>query len=439
MADLLAELVRAGRETNPDFFVVPNWGASARVVGAGSRIRSGKSAVVWRRAATLQLFEEDHPAGYAGPRDVLSYLLQYNYGLGLGIRPAMLSYGTTRGHVELGYAEAAAGGGGPYVESTAAYPEVRKKWRAFFETNRDLFAGFRLTAPVGLVFSTDEPRYGNDKHLRQVFALSRALYAMHIPFAVVPAENLDAAQLMRHKLLVVPWVQHLSDDQLAQLKKFVRQGGRLLTDATCGARDLLDVPRHPAFAGESVSQLDQMPPHFGPGKGGVVLLKSFEELVPRREFALVDALEVRDQKAFAARLQEICSRTPDIEGEKRFRQWFTSLAEVEPTAAEEARDVQTVAYERLGDHEGSLLVHAVRYATPTSETGASVIQPAPLELVVPLPAGWELQKAFVRRPDGPPEPAKTRVNAGTVRCELPAFEFYSMLHLQLKRAAGTVK
>jgi hypothetical protein len=121
IADLLTELARAGREVNPNFFVVPNWGASARVAGAGSRIRSGKSAGVWRRAANLQLFEEDHPAGYAGPRDVISYLLQYNYGLALGIRPAMLSYGTTRGHVELGYAEAAAGGGGPYVESTAAY------------------------------------------------------------------------------------------------------------------------------------------------------------------------------------------------------------------------------------------------------------------------------------------------------------------------------
>jgi hypothetical protein len=281
----------------------------------------------------------------------------------------------------------------------------------------------------------DEPRYGNDKHLRQVFALSRAFYAMHIPFAVVPAENLDAAQLMRHRVLAVPWLQHLSDDQLAQLKKFVRRGGRLLTDATCGERDLLDSPRQSAFARASVSQVDRMPPHFRPGKGGVVLLNSFEELVPQHEFALVDALEVRDQGAFAARLPELCSRTPDLESEKRFRQWFTSLAGVELSLVEEARDVHTVAYERFGDHEGSLIVHAVRYAAPTSGTGASVLEPAPLKLVIPLPSGWELQKAFVRRPEGPPELAKTSVNPGSVRCELPAFEFYSMLHLQLKRLA----
>jgi hypothetical protein len=105
---------------------------------------------------------------------------------------------------------------------------------------------------VGLIFSVDEPRYGNDQHLRQVFAISRALYGLHIPFAAVSAEDLAAGQFARPKVLVAAPLEHLSDAQLARLETFARDGGRLLIDATCGVRDLLDLPRQGPFAGTHV-------------------------------------------------------------------------------------------------------------------------------------------------------------------------------------------
>jgi hypothetical protein len=432
IANLLTELSRVGRETQPDFFVVPSWGASARVSGAAGRVRSGKSSAVWQRAATWQLLEEDHPAGYASPDDIISYLLQHNYGLALGVRPIILSYGTTARQIELGYAEAAAGGGGAYAQAGAEYPEIRSKWRAFFQANRDLFAGFQLTAPVGLIFSFDEPRYANDEHLRQVFAIARILYGLHIPFAAVPAELLSNSQLVRHEVLIAPRLQHLSEAQLTHLESFVHKGGRLLIDSWCSVRDLLDLPRQTPFPGANVIQRDQMPPHLPAGQGGIFQISSFEQLVPQREFDVVDALDIGKHAAFEARIKEIAVQAPDRKLADRLHQWLTNLAGSELALAEGARDVHTVPYERFGDRRGSLIVHAVRYAAATCGGDDSVIKAAPVRLSVPLPPGWELERACVRQPEGRPVPVYAIVGSNRVRCELPSFEFYSMLELKLR-------
>jgi hypothetical protein len=213
----------------------------------------------------------------------------------------------------------------------------------------------------------------------------------------------------------------------------VRQGGCLLIDAESGTCDLLDLQRRPPFAELGVTPVNATPPLLRSGKGAIVLINSFEELVPQREYAFVDALDVRDNKSFVDRIKDIGARALDTEAQNRFHQWFTSLAGTEVTLAEGARDVHTVAYERLGDHEGALVIHAVHYAAATWGDEPSVVQPAPLKLVIPLPSGWELQRASVRQPEKPAVLADVRMNSNRAHCEIPAFEFYSMLHLELKR------
>jgi hypothetical protein len=44
-----------------------------------------------------------------------------------------------------------------------------------------------------------------------VFAIAQALYMLHIPFAVVPVENLTTKELGRHIMLLAPQLPHLSD------------------------------------------------------------------------------------------------------------------------------------------------------------------------------------------------------------------------------------
>ncbi|MBI4660364.1 MAG: hypothetical protein HY735_16130 [Verrucomicrobia bacterium] len=433
IANLLEELNRAGRTVNSNFFTLPNWGATARVVGAASRARTGKSSAVWRRAAADQMFEEDHPPGYFGTNDVVGYLLQFNYGLELGIRPAILSYGTTRRHVELGYAEAAAGGGGSYVEPTAAFPDVRRKWREFFKANRNLFEGFTLVAPVALVVSFDEPRYGNDRHLRDVFASARTLCKLHVPFAALPLENLTSKSLSRHRLILASELKHLSNAQIGVLKDFLRNGGRLLATGACGEYDELALPRKGApWAGLDLYEGIQPPPSLRPDQGAAVRLATLQDVVPKREFTAVDTLEIRKPDTFVARLRELTASGADAADYSRFGQWLESLGGGHLSLAKSAPAVCTVAYQRLGEADARMTVHAVRYSVPTWGGDDAEVKPLPVSLEIPLPRGWTLERARVLSPGEPAALLETQINAGKVRCELPPFEFYSLLSLKLR-------
>ncbi len=435
VARFLDEVKQAGRAVNPEFFTLPNWGATARVAGAAARVRSGKSEEVWRRSAPWQLLEEDHPAGSIGPDDAIGYLLQFNYGLELGVRPAILSYGTTRGHAEVGQAEAAAGGGGAYVTTTAAFPDLRREWRAFLAENRDLFTGFRLVAPVGLILSFTEPRYGNDDHLRQAYATARALYRLHVPFAAVPVENLADARLSRHKVLLAPALRHLSDAQAAALIAFTRNGGRFLWTSDTGAFDLLGRKRPPStWVSVRASSNDDDPPGLKPGQGMAVELSSFSEVVPQREFSIVDALDLRDTTAFNARVQTLGSVPQDSKAYDRFNRWLAALVEDDARLTENAPAIHTVAYERWGAADGLVTVHAVRYSVAIWGGANTTNPPSPVRLAVPLPAGWVLERAQAMRPGANVINLPARLESGKARCELPPFEHYSLLCLYLKRA-----
>jgi hypothetical protein len=437
MANFLGDMVRTGQEINPAFFGVPNWGASARVNGAAARARSGKNSAIWRQACHWQLFEEDHPSGSLGSRGALGYLLQYNYGLALGIQPTILSYGNSRQQIELGYAEAAAGGGGAYVQTSASFPEIRSRWHAFYQDHRDLFQGLRLVAPIGLVLSFDEPRYGNDRHLREVFALAQTLYILHIPFAVVPIENLTAEELGRHIMLLAPQLQHLSDGQLTVLRKFLDQGGKLLTDTGCGSHDLLDCARQKnPFPDAQLVVEGAKPPPLDFRKDDVVEVASFGQLISAQEFAVVDALDIREPGVFGSRLRELADQPQDTKAQNLSAPWLEALADGQVAVAEAGPDVRIVIYERLRGQNGVMIAHAIRYGTPIWGGEESAIKPASLELSIPLPAGWVVESAEALTPGGPVTGLKSRINRKTVHCELPPFEYYSMLCLKLA-AIGT--
>jgi len=421
IADFIGDIKREARSINPDFFALPNWGAISRVRGATGRARSGKDVAVWSRVSRYQMFEEAHPPGYFGPQDVFDYLLQYKYGLALGVRPVIISYGTGRRYVELGHAECAAGGGGAFVQPGTDFPEIRKKWRRFYETQRDLFEDFRLFAPVGLVLDYEEVRYGNNVHLREAFAASRALHNLHIPFRVVPKNALTAEQPAECRVLILPEVRYLSNAQQEGVLAFGRRGGRILASGDCGTRTLLDIPRD----GNWLSGL----------RDALVHVKTLEELIPKREYEVINALDILEETKFAARLEEIAATAPTPPGDNAFRQTLDRLAGQTLSLAT-ARDTRTVAYHRLQDSEGIITVHAVRYAAPMTGSQTSEITKAPLKITIPIPPGWKPTSAQALGPDRSPVTLDIDTTASAVQCELPPFEFYSMLCLKLNKPTG---
>jgi hypothetical protein len=421
IADFVKDIKREAHEVNPKFFAVPNWGAVSRVRGASGRARSGKSVGVWGEASPYLMFEEAHPSGYFSPDDVFGYLLQYKYALSLGVRPVIISYGGGRRYVELGHAEAAAGGGGAFIQPGTDFPEVRKKWRAFYESYPELFEGLRLAAPVGLVLDYEEVRYGNDAHLREAFVAARALHNLHIPFAVMPKDNLSTGQLARFPILLLPEVRHLSNRQVEKINAFTRRGGKILASGNLGARNLLDAPREESWRkrlGDALVHVDTL-----------------QELAPEREFAVIDALDILEEKDFIARLRAIVEDAPISPEDNAFAQTLNRLAGKNLSVAN-ARDTRTTVYQRLEGSEGLITVHAVRYAASIWKGEDTDIAPATLKLRVPIPPGWRLTESVVLAPEKEPVIPEIARRENIMECELPSFEFYSLLSLRLEKAAS---
>jgi hypothetical protein len=93
----------------------------------------------------------------------------------------------------------------------------------------------RNTAPlarVGMVFSEQSGNYGNEmwqqKNGDHEMGMYQALIEARIPFEMVNDRLLDAEHLKPFKLLILPNISSLSDEQCDQLREFARNGGSLL-------------------------------------------------------------------------------------------------------------------------------------------------------------------------------------------------------------------
>ncbi|HKJ78060.1 MAG TPA: alpha-amylase family protein, partial [Prolixibacteraceae bacterium] len=87
-------------------------------------------------------------------------------------------------------------------------------------------------ARVGMVFSEQNKNYGNEKWQQRSgdheLGMYQALIEARIPFEMVNDRLLDDEHLNPFKLLILPNIARLSDNQCNQLRKFVKGGGNLL-------------------------------------------------------------------------------------------------------------------------------------------------------------------------------------------------------------------
>jgi len=88
-------------------------------------------------------------------------------------------------------------------------------------------------ARVAMVYSQQTGTYygGEQKHRKvedHELGMYQALVEARIPFEMVHDRMLDADQIDRFKLLILPNIAALSDEQCEQLRQFVKRGGSLL-------------------------------------------------------------------------------------------------------------------------------------------------------------------------------------------------------------------
>jgi hypothetical protein len=121
---------------------------------------------------------------------------------------------------------------GGYIFDKRWMETVQKMYQRYYEIESYL----RNTAPlvrVGVVYSeqTDQTYGANPwqkNYHDHAYGMYHALIEDHIPFEMVHDRLMDDEHLKPYKLLILPNIAALSDEQCRQLRKFVERGGSLM-------------------------------------------------------------------------------------------------------------------------------------------------------------------------------------------------------------------
>jgi hypothetical protein len=190
IAENLLRLEKAGRRYRSDFLVLPNWGELGTVSGAVGRSVDGKNVTEWSRGCKCLMFEEDVASGRTSPETYKDRLLEYRYAFANGVSPAILAYGKDSASlIDLAHAEAAAGGGGAYVQVHYGFPEIRRRYRAFFERHPELFVGLEPYAQVALILSFAAIHMGDHAHFERTLEWTKRLGKGHFLFHVLDGDR----------------------------------------------------------------------------------------------------------------------------------------------------------------------------------------------------------------------------------------------------------
>ena len=105
---------------------------------------------------------------------------------------------------------------------------------AFIEKHREILRDQKAYAPIRILYSRDTRNLtGNedrdpDDFGNAIMGIEKVLMEDHRPFGFLPDFRLDSAGLSGCELLILPDVACLSDRQLAVIRSYVKNGGKLL-------------------------------------------------------------------------------------------------------------------------------------------------------------------------------------------------------------------
>ncbi|MEW6203014.1 MAG: alpha-amylase family protein [bacterium] len=211
-----------------EFLVEPNWGSTARVEGAIGRAEDGKDLGIMQSLSDVQyqMLEEDHDPGHYGSGIYFDYLYAYRYCHRLKIRPVVLPYlNGSEETRELAYAEAAAAGGGAYVDTIITANETRRVYKNLYRKHPELFDKLFPYADVGVYLNWAHLRFADRSHLRAFFDLHRRLTEDRFLVDVITP---DFDGIDRLPVLFIGNAVYVSKNEHAALEKWVRDGGILI-------------------------------------------------------------------------------------------------------------------------------------------------------------------------------------------------------------------
>ena len=315
-----AELRDAAEDIRPGFIIVPNWGDMSGFRHTVGRMHEAKNVRLWGPGADVMFFEEEYFPGTLAPGYTFDLMIPYKYSAACGSRSCALPYRGSdhRALCELATAEAATwGGDGMFVQPNYAFPEVRKQYRAFYESHADWYTGHTSYANVGLVLSFDDAHMENTHHLREAYSLARYLADHHILFDFLCEGQITARELSRFQVVVVPHVQFLPLGARRALIRYLDAGGGLFITGNTGAfdeharparkRDLLADVREMIWRGKKEAKLEYH------GNGSLIWINDVFSWLPKRSWQIHDLADVGVEeltKAILPALAEAAKNEP---------------------------------------------------------------------------------------------------------------------------------
>jgi len=427
-AGLLADIAAQGRKTNPKFFAVPNLGPWAHADGVQKRVPEGMNPFAWARASDLFLVEEMQRPGHVLGGYFIHNILQYKLAFAAGFRAGMLLYRAQDPvGIELSMAEAGAGGGGALIQGGYKAPEMRRKYRRFFEQHRHLWEGYDSLAQVAVVFDYGQLYWGNHANLQAAYRLVDYLSERHILFDLLTPEQIAEGKASRFQVVITPSLKYMANPVLKALTAFKQRGGIWIDIGVSGRYD----------------DAGQLRPSVPPAKQ---VFPDLDELVPYPPFALY-LLREDD----ANEISEICSILKAVlEGENplppsRLKRDLQSLLEErvkQPLAVIAGADLKAVrvsAYRRGSGQQARAVVHFVNYdcQIPLDSKEKWDLEPRPARAVhVRLPLKG-VRRARIIDPDATaPHDLALRENNGAVEFTLPKLRIYKIVELSGSQASG---
>jgi len=234
------ELMHAQRNT--PFFTIANLGSMGTLDAMNKRRVDGIHAVRWAPTVTMQMFEEMQQPGMLESGVILNNVFAFRWAMAAGTRAGTLLYKSTcERAADLSEAEAAAGGGGAFIQIGLEAPQSRARWKQFFHQHADFWDQGRSWCQVGLLFFNDQAFYEYPEHYALVQRLAKVFSESQIPFDLIVEPGLDTIE--SYPVIVAPMLRYLDDAQINTLLAYARKGGRLVIVDPFGSEDAYALPR----------------------------------------------------------------------------------------------------------------------------------------------------------------------------------------------------
>jgi hypothetical protein len=227
MADALRQMAEYVRSLNPNVAIEIN----PHGITGGNR--AWENAVDHARLLTsTDVFwtEEENPCVYLPDGRLIGKIRSYK--LARAFHNILLAYITDN---PVAMAECLAFNQTVGFAGSAPIPPAMLQHVAFYRKNRELYLGTEDVATVGVLRSHASLTYHHARAQLSAILAEQALIQSRTPFHLVFDEPLP--DLSKLQVLVLPDSECLSDEQLAQIRTFVENGGSLVAIGQAGLYD----------------------------------------------------------------------------------------------------------------------------------------------------------------------------------------------------------